>query len=222
MQEQGYIKMYRKFIDWEWYTDIKTKSLFVHCLLKANHIDKKWRGESIKRGTFITSLDKLKTQTGLSKQEIRTSLKKLISTGDLTNQSTNLNRLITVCNYDEYQTSNTPPNIQLTGKQQTTNIQLTPTNNEKNLKNEKNDKKVTKRFVRPSIQDLENYCNEKDYKIDCTNFFNHYESNGWMVGKVKMKNWKATLATWNARNKKDNSHKSNASFDVEKSLFGDD
>ena len=121
MHEQGFIKMYRKFINWEWYTDTKTKSLFVHCLLKANHTDKKWRGEIIKRGTFITSLDKLKLETGLSKQEVRTALKKLISTNEITNKSTNSNRLITVTNYNDYQTINTPNNIPLTPKQQTAN-----------------------------------------------------------------------------------------------------
>jgi hypothetical protein len=40
----GYIKLHRKLVDWEWYTDIPTKTLFIHLLLVANHKPNKWRG----------------------------------------------------------------------------------------------------------------------------------------------------------------------------------
>jgi hypothetical protein len=47
------------------------------------------------------------------------------------------------------------------------------------------------------IDDLKEYCKEKDYSVDCETFINHYESNGWLVGKNKMKSWQAALGTWN-------------------------
>jgi len=58
------------------------------------------------------------------------------------------------------------------------------------------------KFIKPTIQQLEQHIIEKDYSVDAAVFFNHYESNGWMVGKNKMRNWPAALANWNAREKK--------------------
>ena len=56
----------------------------------------------------------------------------------------------------------------------------------------------TKRFVKPTIQEIKDYINEKNYNVDAERFFNYYESNGWRVGKNPMKSWKAALATWNS------------------------
>lgn len=56
-----------------------------------------------------------------------------------------------------------------------------------------------KRFVKPTIEDLEDYINEKGYKVDAHKFYDYYESNGWKVGKNPMKDWKATIRNW-ARN----------------------
>ena len=77
--EQGYIKLFRKFEDWEWYKDTNTKSLFLHLLLSANHKDSKWQGIEIKRGQLITSIQHLVDELGndYTKQKIRTSLEKL-------------------------------------------------------------------------------------------------------------------------------------------------
>lgn len=62
-------------------------------------------------------------------------------------------------------------------------------------------KKTKGTFVKPTIEELENYCKEKELKnIDPEQFINFYESNGWMVGKNKMKNWKAAASNWNKRN----------------------
>jgi hypothetical protein len=133
----GYIKLHRSLIKWEWYTDANTLRLFLHCLLMANHSDVKFRGVLIKRGSFQTSFQMLSAETGLSIQNIRTSLNKLEVTGELTHQSTTKNSMITVNNYDEYQSDNKQTNKQLTSDQQTTNIPLTTNKNEKNLKNDK-------------------------------------------------------------------------------------
>ena len=49
----GFIKLHRKIIDWEWYDDINTKTLFIHILLMANFEDKKWHGETVKEVVFL-------------------------------------------------------------------------------------------------------------------------------------------------------------------------
>lgn len=135
---ENWIKLHRKTIKWEWFTDVNTSHLFFYCIIRANHENAKWRGIDIPRGAFITSLSTLSLETGLSIQSIRTSLKKLESTNELTSESTNNYRLISVVNYKNYQGSNKPANKQLTNDQQSANKLLTTDKNEKKNKNEKN------------------------------------------------------------------------------------
>lgn len=53
-----------------------------------------------------------------------------------------------------------------------------------------------KRFEKPTISDIEQYCIERNNNIDASQFFDYYESNGWKVGKNSMKDWKAAVRTW--------------------------
>lgn len=108
----GWIKIHRKMIDWEWYTDINTKTLFFHLLLTANHAPAKWRGHTIERGQLITSLKHLSEETTLSVQQVRTSLNKLKSTSEITIKSTNKNTLITIEKYNVYQVNDLEDNTQ--------------------------------------------------------------------------------------------------------------
>ena len=101
--KEGFIVLHRKIIDWEWYTDTNTAHLFMHCILRANFKDTTWRGISVKRGSFVTSLETLSAETGLTVKQIRIALQKLINTGEVANKSTSKFRIITVNNYDLYQ-----------------------------------------------------------------------------------------------------------------------
>ena len=63
----------------------------------------------------------------------------------------------------------------------------------------KKDTKVSKEkahFVPPTLENVIGYCQEKGYKVDAHRFIDFYESKGWMVGKNKMKDWKAALRNW--------------------------
>lgn len=133
----GFVKISRGILDWEWYSDPCTRSLFIHCILKANWKDGSWQGQSYKRGQFITSLASLSRETGYSVQNVKTALKHLISTGELTSKATNKYRIITVCNYDKYQVTNKRDNKALTNSQQTTNKQLTTDEEYKEIKNKR-------------------------------------------------------------------------------------
>ena len=136
MENQGWVCLYRKFLDWEWYDDKNTKVLFIHLLLKANHKDKKWRGILIKRGQRLTSYSNLAKETRLTLMQTRTALSKLKSTGEITIKTTNKYTVITVNNYTSYQDNNTQDNNQVTNKQQTNNKQITTNNNDNNTNNE--------------------------------------------------------------------------------------
>lgn len=135
--EQGFIKLFRKFLEWEWYDDKNTKILFIHLLLTANWKAKKWHGETIKRGQLITSLSHLSQQTKLTVQQVRTSLDKLVATNDITKHTTSQYTIITIKNYGKYQDNNTQDNKQITNEQQTNNKRITTTKERKNSKNRK-------------------------------------------------------------------------------------
>jgi biotin operon repressor len=124
MLEFGYIRLYRSLLDWEWYTDSNTKDVFIHLLLTANYEDKKWKGITIRRGQRVYSTQKLADELHMSRQVIRTAIKHLISTGEITNESTPEYSIITVKNYDSYQQlTNNPTNEQPTPNQRATNEQ---------------------------------------------------------------------------------------------------
>jgi DNA-binding transcriptional regulator YhcF (GntR family) len=136
----GWIKLHRNIMDWEWYSDITTRGIFIHCLLRANHSNTKWRGIELEKGQFVTSYKKLAEENGVSLQTVRTHIKRLIKSGNLTIKTTNKFTIVTVCNYSVWQDSenenNTQTNIQTTRKQHSKNIQLTTDKNEKNDNNE--------------------------------------------------------------------------------------
>lgn len=100
---EGHIKLYRKFLEWEWYTDINTKVLFIHMLLKANWKEGKFMGTTVPRGSFVASIDTLARETKLTSDEVRTALKHLQKTKEITKQSTNKFTVFTVVNYSSYQ-----------------------------------------------------------------------------------------------------------------------
>lgn len=132
-----YVKLFRKMFNWQWFTDVNTCHLFVVCVLKANWKPGYWKGQPYDRGQFYTSLESLAELSGLSVQQVRTSLKKLKSTNDLTEITTNKNRLITVVHYDLYQGKQ--QGYQQTSNKQITNKQQTNNNSIRIYKNNKED-----------------------------------------------------------------------------------
>ena len=62
-------------------------------------------------------------------------------------------------------------------------------------------KKKTTRFVPPTVEEVKQYCEENNYKLDAQRFVDFYESKGWMIGKNKMKSWQAAVRTWTRKAK---------------------
>ena len=164
----GYIKLYRKLIMWGWYQDSVVKSLFLHCLLMASFKDFDWMGRNLKAGQFITSYKSLSKDLGFSVQQIRTALKKLESTGEITSKSTNKFTIVTVMNWENYQVDdfedNTVSNNPSTNEQQTNNKQATNKqqhrNNVKNVKNVKNNNTRAREGVYPNGYSSVKYLDE--------------------------------------------------------------
>ena len=117
----GYIRIYRNILEWEWWSDINTYRLFTYMLIKANWKDGKFKGSDIPKGSFVSSLCKLSEETGLTINEVRTALKHLISTNEITSKSHSKFTIFTVKNYCLYQDDNE----QTTSSSQTNNKQIT-------------------------------------------------------------------------------------------------
>ncbi|MBR3783992.1 MAG: hypothetical protein IKJ78_05980 [Bacteroidales bacterium] len=103
----GWIKLFRSLLEWEWWHERDTRDLFIYCLIAANHDEQHQCGMTIPRGSFITSRKRLSNEVDITEQSVRTSLARLTRTQELTVQSTNLYTIITVCNYDKYQAKDT-------------------------------------------------------------------------------------------------------------------
>lgn len=99
----GWIKLYRKFLEWEWYTDSKMVHLFIHLLLSASIEDRKWKGIVLQRGQLATTYPELSKKTGLTVKNLRTALEKLEDSQIIGRQTTNKYTLITICNFESYQ-----------------------------------------------------------------------------------------------------------------------
>ena len=104
-KKYGYIGLWRSLLSWEWFQEPNTLSVFIYCLLRACPKEDKWKGHTIKRGSFITSLAKISKDTGLSMRQTRTALEHLEMTGEVTKCSTSKFTVISVKNYDFYQVS---------------------------------------------------------------------------------------------------------------------
>lgn len=127
--DNSYIKLSRKIMQWEWYKNEHTKNVFIHCLLKAYWKDTKIEGKIIPRGSFVSSVGKIAEELSLTPMEVRTALKHLNLTNEITSKGTSRNTVFTVTNYDLYQANEQAEqqtdNKQITSKEQTNNEQIT-------------------------------------------------------------------------------------------------
>jgi hypothetical protein len=152
----GWIKLHRKLLDWEWFTDTPVLALFIYLVVSANHKPKKFRGHEIERGQTVIGLHSAAERTGLSPQKVRTALKKLKSTGEITSKSTNKFTIITICNYEKYQIQESAEQQAL---QQTNNKPLTT--NKKERKKEIKKKRLSVETYVPTAQMLIDIVEEK-------------------------------------------------------------
>jgi len=160
----GWIKLHRSILDWEWYGDINTKVLFLHLLLKSNTKDKYWKSNLVQRGQCISSYQNLADETGLTVSQVRLSVNKLRKTGELTHLNCGKFGLFTVINYDRYQLDDRLA----TGSEQADNRLVTTT---KEGKKEKKERKVQE-----YTQAFEIFYEAYPRKIEKANCFEKYKA----------------------------------------------
>ena len=149
----GYILLHRKITNWQWYSNKNDRLLFIHCLINANWKEGCYKGLIIPRGSFATGRKKLAKEIGLSEQQIRTSLEHLKSTNDITIKSYNKFSIITINNYDTYQTNNQQNNQQITNNPQKNNHNIN--NNKVNNINNNIERNKKERIDIPDIDWLD-------------------------------------------------------------------
>jgi hypothetical protein len=183
----GWIKLHRQILEWEWYSDNNCFRLFTHLVLKANYKQKRFKGIELKKGSIVTSRDILARETGLSSQQIRTALNKLISTNEVTSVTSSQGTIIQIVNYEKYQVETN----ETTNEQPTDNQQVTT-----NKKVKKENKEITipsiDEFLAYSVIQIPNI-NKQDVELK----YKSWLVNDWCVnveGKQrKITNWKTTL-----------------------------
>lgn len=180
----GWIKLHRQILEWEWYSDNNCFRLFLHLLLKANHKEKRFKGIELNIGSIVTSRDLLARETGLTSQQIRTVLTKLISTNEITSVTSSQGTIIQIVNYEKYQV----PTNEITNEQPTSNQRVTTNNNEK---------KENKKIYIPELSEFLEFAIKECSNINQDDVRHKYKSwvlNEWKDGNNKpINNWKTKL-----------------------------
>lgn len=121
MSECGWIKLHRRILNWEWSDEPNVIALWIHLLLNANFENSKYKGFDIPAGSLVYGHEAFSNYTGLSVMQVRTALKKLEKSKNVTIKRTNKFSIISITKWKEYQ----DVNRQVTGEQQASNRQVT-------------------------------------------------------------------------------------------------
>ena len=146
---------------------------------------------------FEGSLGYLARKTKSTKNTARSALRKLMDEG-LIEQGTISRYGVEFHTYRVISTGGSKIGVGVQKLEQG-GVKIAPNNIEDNIDiNICSNKKAA--FVKPTLYDVQIYCAERGNTIDPQAFIDFYESNGWMVGKNRMKDWKAAIRTWESRN----------------------
>jgi hypothetical protein len=158
---------------------------------------------------FSGSLQYLADWTSSTKQGVMKNLKSLVEKGYIVKNDKYING-VKFCEYYATQFNRVYNSVEQ-GMQQslTGGMQLSLPNNkdinniDNNINNniESSSSINSSKFKKPTLEEVKQYCEERKNNIDAENFIDFYESNGWKVGNNKMKDWKASIRTWERRNK---------------------
>lgn len=198
MAGNGYIKIHRKMKNWGWYKDPNTFRVFIHLLLSASYKETEFRGHQIKPGQVVCGRKQLAKELGVGEQTIRTALNHLISTNEITIKVTNKFSIITIEKWGKYQTEGFRGNQQTN---QQSNQQLTSKTQKSNhIQELKKLENIEGGTPPPTFEEIQEYVRQMGYEMDPAAFFDYYEETGWLKKNGQpIKDWKASVRTWNRR-----------------------
>lgn len=137
-----WIKLHRNIVDWEWFDDKNCLKLLIYLNVKVNIVDKQWKGVTVKRGSLVTGKYSITEDLGISIQQYRTAVKKLIQSGEIVKKATNGYTILTLTKWDKMQHDQQTDNKRITNEQQTDNKRITPTKESKEDKERKESKEI--------------------------------------------------------------------------------
>lgn len=194
----GYIKVHRCIMKSAVWENESLLKVWLWCLLKASHEEREAIVGNIvvpvKAGQFVFGRKVAAIETGFPESTVWKRMKTLEKAGMIGIQSNNKFSVVTVENWGLYQCSEADKSAKRDKRKTSAEQQR---NTDKNVKNVKN-------IVPPTIEMVEQYCLEQNLPINPQKFMDYYDSNGWKVGKSKMKDWQATVRSW-ARREAENS-----------------
>ena len=199
----GWIKIHRQIKEHWLYTENRVYSKFeawMDILMSVNFTDAqtiiKGKLYNVKRGDCLYSLETWSKRWGWDKSKVRRFMSLLEKDGMIVLKSDTTTTQLTVCKYDSYQDNRHTDETQTTHRRHADDTQTTLREEEEERKKEK--RKV---FIKPTIEEIRTEMLKKQMIDESERFYHYYESNGWMIGKNKMKCWKSAIVTWKKNQK---------------------
>lgn len=197
---QGWIKVYRSLWDKGWSNKPEFVSLWLYILKEATHESREyfWMGENIllQPGSFITGRNKISLATGINRSKVERILNCFEIEQQIKQVKSNTSRLISICNWEKYQHGEQAVEQQMSNERATNEQRVSTKQELKNLR-------IKEVFIIPEKNEIENYIfenyvdkNPNEVKILAETIFDYYSSKGWLIGKSKMKDWKAAVRNW--------------------------
>lgn len=103
MTEQGYIKLHRSILGWEWWSDANTTRVFLWLLLNAQWEDSRFRGYDVPRGSLVTSYNSISQNLDISVKSARVAIEHLKRTGEVAIKRHSHFSIVTIVNWDKFQ-----------------------------------------------------------------------------------------------------------------------
>ena len=208
MSSNGYIKLYRKTLENPIIMkDSEHLAVWTYLLMEATHkeIPNLFKGKKImlQPGQLITGTKSIGENLKIHYVKVHRILSEFESEKQIEKQTSNKNSLISIVKWNDYQVNENQNETQMKSNCKATEKQLKTNNNNKNIRNKEIKESIKKVFTKPTLQEITDYCVERNNNVDAERFYNFYESKDWYVGKNKMKDWKACIRTWEQRDKVD-------------------
>lgn len=202
MLENGYVKLYRSLLKWEWYDDVNTKVVFLHLLLTVSIEDSRWHGTVIRRGSRVSSYAVLAKETRLSVDMVRTAIKHLESTGEVTRYKYPKYTVFAINNFDKFQS--VPRSSQ-------GNPKVVPGSSQQ-YKKVKEDKECyyaaapstlscTSAAAAATEEEVRSYADQIGAGCDAGEFFRVMQANDWRYHGEPLRDWKAFFRAWEEKDK---------------------
>ena len=199
MLGSGYIKLYRSLLNWEWYDDINTKTVFLHLLLTVSIAESQWHGITVPRGSRVSSYAVLAKETRLTERQVRTAISHLEMTGELTRYKHPKFTVFAINNYDKYQLMTDKTTEQRQGDdRETTGWRQ----QYKKIEEDKEDNYLSildaesKNFP-PTLEEIRLFAEQEGIHIDVQKFYDYYTERDWKTKNGNfIRNWKKTLQYW--------------------------